>query len=110
MLVQKVASLVGAWIETPNNPCNCPPDLPSRPSWARGLKQFCIDFGVLLADVASLVGAWIETECMRRTTLCFIVASLVGAWIETKEYLGIRQSVRVASLVGAWIETWFDDT
>ena len=56
-----VAPYVGAWIETfalstPQLPSN-----PSRPTWARGLKQPLDPWGHTTASVAPYVGAWIET-------------------------------------------------
>ena len=59
-LSQKVAPLVGAWIET---------------DWVTGLNP---DY-----FVAPLVGAWIETVNRGQRPPAQAVAPLVGAWIET---------------------------
>ena len=58
--IRRVASYVGAWIET---------------LW------FILLYQVLL--VASYVGAWIETLQITSHELERLVASYVGAWIET---------------------------
>ena len=57
----RVASLAGAWIETPNT------------------SYTVNDTGL----VASLAGAWIETRSALTVRPEIIVASLAGAWIET---------------------------
>ena len=78
-----VAPLVGAWIETSNNP------------QLRTLNEI----------VAPLVGAWIETHGSLKSGLLGQVAPLVGAWIETAKGADIMITCPVAPLVGAWIET-----
>ena len=56
-----VAPLAGAWIETAYTSAPSV-SFTSRPSRARGLKHFDVDFLALDFIVAPLAGAWIETS------------------------------------------------
>ena len=78
----RVAPLAGAWIETV---VRVPEALPhmSRPSRARGLKQFDDCDWPEKRQVAPLAGAWIETNCSPIFVNRADVAPLAGAWIET---------------------------
>ena len=81
-LVDKVAPLVGAWIEIVLHSCKrC------GSGW-----------------VAPLVGAWIEIHLLKCCKRRLCVAPLVGAWIEIQVGTCVAIVVIVAPLVGAWIE------
>jgi len=99
-----VAPRVGAWIETVKGR-RVKPLIPSRPAWARGLKQlvsFTFDKAV---GVAPRVGAWIETHSNISLNKSQEVAPRVGAWIETYLVPNMLWLIDVAPRVGAWIET-----
>ena len=80
-MANKVAPLVGAWIETWMGGKHHLSIL-SHPSWVRGLKP-TYHQPKAYPLVAPLVGAWIETEKKRSAHYSEEVAPLVGAWIET---------------------------
>ena len=65
----------------------------SRPTWARGLKLFCIGFLFSCKSVAPHVGAWIETLDVNDRKPVSIVAPHVGAWIETKEAVNAQRNI-----------------
>ena len=105
-MLEKVAPLTGAWIET----------MPIR-------------LGDVNDIVAPLTGAWIETALPRSQRQSPDVAPLTGAWIETSGFVvkinkikshpsrvrGLKHKQRdngedeqrVAPLTGAWIETFY---
>ena len=55
----------------------------SRPTWARGLKLSRCSGLWSFRGVAPHVGAWIETVPLDKFTRKAVVAPHVGAWIET---------------------------
>ena len=78
---RKVASFMGAWVETDTN---LPEQYPSvsHPLWVRGLKHaghFCTQ----ITFVASFMGAWVETRNTHPNSRRDKVASFMGAWVET---------------------------
>ena len=78
---QRVAPLVGAWIEiTPA--CKIFGKFLSLPLWERGLKSILFALSDMSVIVAPLVGAWIEILCLHLFYSLCLVAPLVGAWIE----------------------------
>jgi len=99
----------------------------SRPSRARGLKQYSYSHETISIRVAPLAGAWIETlkihslrsvkmsrpsrarglkQQVIKALQLVPVAPLAGAWIETGKNFSIRAFLAVAPLAGAWIETY----
>jgi len=102
---QLVAPRVGAWIET-SGATDQARGTPSRPAWARGLKQLINRPCFSPVDVAPRVGAWIETRNCTGPT-----ATTKGsrpAWARGLKPLPLakaRDGKLVAPRVGAWIET-----
>ena len=82
---ERVAPLVGAWIEIPDGRLQRP-ELLSLPSWERGLKYSLIPPRNNNGLVAPLVGAWIEIAKGGKLLKVNKVAPLVGAWIEIDTY------------------------
>ena len=78
-----VASLAGAWIETPSSCSSSTAISVSPPSRGRGSKRWSGAQRHAGCWVASLAGAWIETSCVGTCHARQSVASLAGAWIET---------------------------
>ena len=59
--IQRVASYVGAWIETRARSVLMLVPYTSHPMWVRGLKLKELVYSIWEGAVASYVGAWIET-------------------------------------------------
>ena len=98
-----VAPLVGAWIEIVKRIAHKSFAM-SLLSWERGLKSQRPHGLNCLCSVAPLVGAWIEISSNGIGLVALNVAPLVGAWIEIGVVCPLRQPIAVAPLVGAWIE------
>ena len=82
--INKVAPLVGAWIETLK--AGAPALVwESHPSWVRGLKHSSHKGQTMEQTVAPLVGAWIETK-----TVCWLSVRLRShpSWVR-----GLKQFV-----------------
>src|SRR5690606_36603073 len=125
---EAVAPHAGAWIETWKASFGRCPELSSRPTRARGLKQLHFTAAVIDVLVAPHAGAWIETDNLLETAAPGVsrptrarglkplyvvgantgrvVAPHAGAWIETRLAKRSRRRGIVAPHAGAWIETF----
>ena len=95
---------MGAWIEISVNEGKYVGNVPSLPSWERGLKFFKAKRKDNGEWVAPFVGAWIEIFASRTTLSC---ASSLPSWergLKLLKMIILKYREIVAPFVGAWIE------